>query len=159
MENFKSNDTKLKPFNKILIDENNKSSSSIRRSKFNNAFKKQKKKKEKDVIVCEVENDCYLQSNKAIFIHSKSPMGLPKPNVTNKMDFTDPKNPIIDDSEDDDEDECCITVKDIKDLNFAVQNKVDCIAVSGVHSSKDIEEAKFILGKTNVRILAKIQDA
>lgn len=110
-------------------------------------------------MVCEVESDCWLQSNKAVFIHSKYPIGLPRPNITGAMDFSDPSNPIID-VDDEDEEECCITIKDIKDLNFAVQHKVDCVAVSGVHSARDIQEAKFILGnKTNIRILAKIQDA
>jgi Pyruvate kinase len=136
-----------------------KKSSKERKNKFNERYKKLRRKEDKDVILCEVETDCTIQAHKALFIHTKNPVGFPGPSVTS-LDFKDPLVNRTASEQDPDENETCISVKDIKDMNFATQLGVDCIAVSGVHSAEDIKEAKFILGpKTPVRLLSKIQDA
>lgn len=137
------------------ITANNESTGRIsHRRKFEYAFKK-KKKIEKDVIVCEAESDCVIQSTKPIFIHSKT-QGL-RTGVIKAKSFT--ANPPDRDS-DNEEDLSCINVRDIKDLNHAMKLDVDSIAITGARNRKDVEEARFILGpKNHIKVITKIQNA
>jgi hypothetical protein len=124
------------------------------RRKFEYAFRK-KKKIEKDVIVCEAESDCVIQSTKPIFIHSKT-QGL-RTGVIKAKSFT---ANVPDHDSDNEEDMSCINVRDIKDLNHAMKLDVDSIAITGARNRKDVEEARFILGpKNHIKVITKIQNA
>ena len=83
------------------------------RRRFEYAFKK-KKKAEKDVIVCEAESDCVIQSTKPIFIHSKT-QGL-RTGVMKAKSFS-----VNLPESDNGEELSCINVRDIKDLNHAMK--------------------------------------
>jgi len=122
------------------------------RRRFEYAFKK-KKKIEKDVIVCEAESDCVIQSTKPIFIHS-STLGL-RTGIMKAKSFS----VHLPDS-DNGEELSCINVRDIKDLNHAMKLDVDSIAITGARTKKDVEEARFILGpKSHIKVITKIQNA
>lgn len=55
----------------------------------------------------------------------------------------------------------CLTEKDLKDLNFALEQKVDWVGLSFVRSAKDIVELKNIICQFNsdvkTRVIAKIE--
>jgi len=121
------------------------------RRKFEYAFKK-KKKVEKDVIVCEAESDCTIQSSKPIFIHASS--------QENQRDQKSKSYCLYMEDSDLEDEISCINVKDIKDLNMGLKLEVDSVAITGVRSKKDVEEARFILGhKSHIRVITKIQNA
>ena len=50
-----------------------------------------------------------------------------------------------------------LNAKDKADIEFAIKAKVDYIALSFIRNSKDVKEAKKFLGKTEVKIIAKIE--
>ena len=50
-----------------------------------------------------------------------------------------------------------ITAKDIRDLKNALPLEIDYVAVSFVKDANDIKEVKKIIGKTPIRIIAKIE--
>ena len=52
-----------------------------------------------------------------------------------------------------------ITAKDKKDIIFAIENKVDMIALSFVRDAKDINDCRKLLGKASakIKIIAKIE--
>lgn len=52
-----------------------------------------------------------------------------------------------------------LTAKDIKDVRFALKHGVDFIALSFVQSVEDIKKLRKILGKSKVKIVAKIERA
>jgi len=82
------------------------------RRKFEYAFKK-KKKVEKDVIVCEAESDCTIQSSKPIFIHASS--------QENQRDQKSKSYCLYMEDSDLEDEISCINVKDIKDLNMGLK--------------------------------------
>jgi pyruvate kinase len=52
-----------------------------------------------------------------------------------------------------------LTLKDIKDVKFALKHGVDFIALSFVQSAQDIIKLRKVLGKSKVKIVAKIERA
>jgi pyruvate kinase len=50
-----------------------------------------------------------------------------------------------------------LSSKDKADIKFAVYNNVDYLALSFVRNAKDIKEARKFIGKTNTKIIAKIE--
>ena len=52
-----------------------------------------------------------------------------------------------------------LTAKDIRDVKFALKHKVDFIALSFVQSAQDIIKLRKVLGKSKVKIVAKIERA
>ncbi len=55
----------------------------------------------------------------------------------------------------------CLTQKDLTDLKFAIEQKVEWIALSFVRSSKDVEQLKAILRENNAacKVISKIEKA
>lgn len=53
----------------------------------------------------------------------------------------------------------CLTVKDLRDLDFALEHNVDWIGLSFVRSAKDIEDLRKLISKKNKhsKIIAKIE--
>ncbi len=52
-----------------------------------------------------------------------------------------------------------LTAKDIKDVKFALKHGIDFVALSFVQSADDIIKLRKVLGKSNVKIVAKIERA
>lgn len=50
-----------------------------------------------------------------------------------------------------------LTVKDNTDIDFAMKSGVDYIALSFIRDSKDVKEARKLLGGKKIRIIAKIE--
>ncbi len=110
IEEHKGNPKSINSVNFIIALE--RIESKISHRKYDYAFKT-KNKKEKDVIVCEAENDCVIQSNKPLFIHLSR--------QDNQRDLKSKSYCLyMEDSETEDE-ISCISVKDIKDLNLAMK--------------------------------------
>lgn len=92
------------------------------------------KTQEKKVIVCEVEYDCELHSNKACYFEGLSPL----------KDFE------LD----------VVTKKDISDVNSCIKLGVDYIIMPHVRNAQDVNALKEMLeikGR-NMKILSKIND-
>ena len=106
-------------------------------SKFDKFFLPKKVSVEKDIILCTVDNDCQIKSDKPFFLYSKknakkydSYENLPLPNdiiketkeeqgiIKNNTEYEDKIKEI---KEAEDEEISPITVRDIKDLNAAVK--------------------------------------
>jgi len=53
----------------------------------------------------------------------------------------------------------CLTVKDLRDLDFALEHEVDWVGLSFVRSSKDIDDLRKLITKKNkhAKIIAKIE--
>ena len=80
-------------------------------------------------IRTKVENDGYLGEDKGVNFPEKTITDLP-----------------------------AISEKDRKDLQFAITNDVDFVSISCIRNVHDIEELRFVLGNSYVKLLAKIEN-
>ena len=101
----------------------------VKSSKFDKFFHSKKVIVEKDVVLCTVNNDCHIKSDKPFFLYSKKNSKkydsyenltlLNDPNRETKENQDQGIIRII--KEDEDEEISPITVRDIKDLNAAAK--------------------------------------
>jgi pyruvate kinase len=130
-----------------------RSGSADKRSKYD-GLKKKKVKGEKDVVLCVVDDDCQLKSDKPFFIYSRKK--IKKYESINDLS----KLATAADAEEAEEDFTPISARDIKDINAAEKYEVDCIIVSEIRKASHIKEARYISGNNKgIKILAKIQNA